>query len=143
MAFTKAKRANGKSLARCGNLIRPRLIVKDIEPAAGDERRDISATEADVGIRVKQRVVGQSRFVAVGICWFGREVFCGNGMIRRNWESEDFVKADARARHRTVEAMHKSSGESCVIRIKHSGLFDGTAHFPQANTFVKITHATT
>src|SRR5271170_677465 len=143
MAFTKVKRADSRSLARCRNLIWPRLIIKDIEPAAGHERRDIAAAEAGVGIRFKQRIVGQSRFVAVGIYWLGREVFRGNGMIRRKWESENFVKADARARHRTVEALHKSGGESRVSRIKHGGLFDGTAHFPQANTLVKITHAAT
>jgi hypothetical protein len=39
--------------------------------------------------------------------------------------------------------MYKSSRESRVSRVKHGGLFNGTTHFPQANTFVKIARAAT
>ena len=35
-------------------------IVEHLEPAAGNERRNVAAAEADVGVRVKQRVGNQA-----------------------------------------------------------------------------------
>src|SRR5208282_3437593 len=99
----KIKRANGKRLARWTKQYRPRSVVENPEPAAGNKRSHVAAAETNVSIGVKQRVGHQTRRVVVGIGGVRREVFGKNGMIRRKRKCDDFIESHPGARHGAVE----------------------------------------
>src|SRR5664280_2693896 len=117
-----------------------RSVVEHFETAAGNERRDVPAAEAGVGVGVKQRVGQVAGFVARRERRIGRKALGQNRVVRRNRERDDFIEAKAGTAQRTVEAMNET-----VVTVAGSfnerTLFNALAHFAPADDFVGVAQA--
>ena len=85
MGFHESRKsASGKKRRRVGsNGLQPRSIVEHLEPAAGNERRDIAAAETHVGVGVEQAPRNQARLVAFRINGLGLDIIGQYRLIRR------------------------------------------------------------
>src|SRR5450759_4842034 len=106
MAVHERKTRQQKLLARGAKKF-SRLVVEHFETAAGNERRDVPAAEAGVGVGVKQSVGVVAGFVARGENRVGRKMSGQNRVVGWNRERDDFIEAKAGTAQRTVEAMNE------------------------------------
>src|ERR1035437_2752171 len=136
MAVHERKTRKQKLLGRGAKRF-SRLVVEHFETAAGNERRNVPAAEAGVGVGVKQSVGGMAVFVAREENRVGRKIFCHNRVVRRNRERGDFKNTKPGAAQRTVETMNET-----VVAVAGSfdraALFDALAHFAPADDFIGV-----
>ena len=126
--MTQAASGKGVAPAQPASGGIPRMVVRpaaDVTDgaAAPPQRRAAAPAERDPGAGV-----------------VGREALRANRIVRRNGKGDDFVNAQTEARERTMQPMHGTV--AAVAGAAHHGiLFNGLAHFAQADDFVSVAQA--
>src|SRR5690242_15352266 len=91
-----------------------------------------------MAVRTPAWIAKEIRLVGIRVNGVFREE---HWLVAREWERDDFVKADAGAKERAIDAAHQTDAVGLVGAFPKSGLFHGAAKFAHACKFSDIVHA--
>lgn len=123
----------------------PKLIIEDVKPAAWNNRRDVTAGKAQVGVGRGNSVGQPIGFVTVRINGIGRahDGTVITGFAIGNGKGNYFIQTGKGSLHAPVEAVEKARRKRLVWRTKHGRLLKRTANFAASGEFTQIIDAAT
>src|SRR5262245_24120126 len=138
---------SGSSIKKGANIemlapakLRPSVVV-NVEPAAWNKWRDVTAAEAEGNVRPKGRIGQQMRFVAGRINRVDGHIVGENRVIGREGRSDQFVKSNTRPHQTLVEASNEPGGVAHVRAVQKGGLLHRSADLPEPREFSEVPHA--
>jgi hypothetical protein len=117
------------------------MRFENTEAAAGHERGDIAAAEANRGVGIEHGIFQDARGIIVSIHRPGREIIGGNRIVWGERSGNHFVNANASAGERAIDAADEASAVGVIRTIKQRALFHGAVELAAANDFEGIGHA--